>query len=1002
MLYRTGCTDRKGRGSMKKQLSKRITAAVMSAAVTASAAVSMFPALTVSAAHGEICGESTFDYKMLPWHTVENMPARQEFQLEDGTVHIRIITARGWDGEAWDLQFRHRKLDFNAGHTYKVSFSAKASRDGLKINSHIGDTGEPYHEYCCLKKEGFVQGPHMDGGGQGWGEPVTLTTEWQTFEGTFECTECLKAKEWVFHYADGEKGNATDGDEIWFDNMSIIDNSIGCDLNPMDMSYSRVSRYWSRLEDNFISVNQLGYFTKGAKTATLGDNQSNPSHLPWSESIDLTEDSYTFELVGASSGETVYTGTTGKKFYDEDSQENVCRIDFSEYTTPGTYYLRIKDTEWRSFEYQIADNPNQEDTNDMLTNALNYFYQNRSGMDIEAKYITSGETGTLAHRGSHKQDLAYIQTEWRDIYMDKQEAHQTYASSKADVTGGWYNAADHTKSMIEGGMAVWTLQNMYERSLKRAGRSVFKDGSGTCVVPETGNAAPDILDECRYELDFMEKMKVDANEPTWGELAGLYYHQVQDSKWTGLAVRPWDYQEEWETERIIKPPTFAATLNYAACAAQAARLWQEYDADYAQSLMTKAAEAYQAFKQHYYDADLSFAVHPRYKNDSTREEINEKSQYAPKLQNYITNGYGDCDVSDDAYWAACELYLSAKAMGTAGAEDYLKDLSAYQEAFKLPTRITGGDNEDDKGSLTLFNWGNTGAAGSLSLALHTDMLTAEQKNTLDKAILAAADEYIAAEEEQGYGIPYKGRKSDPYIMPSGPEILPPDGFEYGSNARAVSNMIAMAYAYDLTSNAKYYNGITTGMGYLFGCNPLSFSYVTGYGKYKVWNPEHRYWTYELDNTLPAAPDGVLVAGPTIDLADPYLRALGFIRNDEKNPSEKCYVDSVEAWSCNSVSLSWNAELAWIVYYLQDWYCPGSPQETVWGDADGNGNTDVSDAVLLARYLTEDAEAIITDQGRMQANVISGPLDSSDLTAILMIIAKKIRFDQFPLDKLPVG
>ena len=137
-------------------------------------------------------------------------------------------------------------------------------------------------------------------------------------------------------------------------------------------------------------------------------------------------------------------------------------------------------------------------------------------------------------------------------------------------------------------------------------------------------------------------------------------------------------------------------------------------------------------------------------------------------------------------------------------------------------------------------------------------------------------------------------------------------------------------------------------------------------------------------------------------------------NEEDNPSEKCFVDSIEAFSCNAVSLSWNAELAWIVYYLQEWYCPGppqetepgtiitAPQETVWGDADGNGNTDVSDAVLLARYLTEDAEAIITDQGRMQANVISGPLDSADLTALLMIIAKKIRFDQFPLDKLPVG
>ena len=63
-------------------------------------------------------------------------------------------------------------------------------------------------------------------------------------------------------------------------------------------------------------------------------------------------------------------------------------------------------------------------------------------------------------------------------------------------------------------------------------------------------------------------MKVDASEPTWGKVAaGMYYHKLHDHKWTGLATKPWDYAEEWGTVRIVKPPTFAATLNYAACAA---------------------------------------------------------------------------------------------------------------------------------------------------------------------------------------------------------------------------------------------------------------------------------------------------------------------------------------------------------------------------------------------------------------------------------------------------
>ena len=81
---------------------------------------------------------------------------------------------------------------------------------------------------------------------------------------------------------------------------------------------------------------------------------------------------------------------------------------------------------------------------------------------------------------------------------------------------------------------------------------------------------------------------------------------------------------------------------------------------------------------------------------------------------------------------------------------------------------------------------------------------------------------------------------------------------------------------------------------------------------------------------------------------------------------------------------------------------GSQSDFVWGDTTADGKTDVSDAVLLARYLTEDTEAVITEAGKAQANIIKGTLDSADLTAILMLIAKKITADQLPLDSLPSG
>ena len=72
----------------------------------------------------------------------------------------------------------------------------------------------------------------------------------------------------------------------------------------------------------------------------------------------------------------------------------------------------------------------------------------------------------------------------------------------------------------------------------------------------------------------------------------------------------------------------------------------------------------------------------------------------------------------------------------------------------------------------------------------------------------------------------------------------------------------------------------------------------------------------------------------------------------------------------------------------------------WGDADCNGTVDVSDAVLLAKFINQDASAKITDQGQINANVIKGDLDSDDLSAILMYIARMISKDEFPLTELP--
>ncbi len=1006
---------------MHKKISKAIVGSLMSAAMLATAVTGVIAPMSASA--GQVLGETTFDHKALPWHTCETSPAKQDFDVKSGEFHITVKVPLGGEQAKWDLQFRHRNLNFKAGHTYKVSFQAKAKRNGMMLNSKIGNIkgDEEYFELDGNSND-MHMGPDMGGN---WGSPVKLTTSYQTFSGTFTPTQDLEGVEWAFHYAKDnirQQGDAQEGDEIWFDNMSIECTTCDdCDADPSN-SYGAVNRDYSTTADsnlgtygatkNFISVNQIGYYTNLAKVATLGDNKGDI--LYGGTKISLSGSSYDFELIDAKTGTAVYTGKTSAPKADKDSGDTICTLDFTEFDTPGRYYLQIKGEDWRSFEFNIGDNIYTDESHNMLTNAMNYFYQNRSGIDIEDKYCTSGGSdgkGTgMGHQGGHKTDTASIQKIWKNEYSSMEEATGTYASGTLTANGGWYDAGDHGKYVVNGGISIWTLQNMYERAIQtEEGKKKFADDSGTVIIPENGNGVPDVLDEAAVELDWIAQMKVTSSDSAWGQYEGLYYHKLHDHKWTGLATRPWDYESEWETVRIVKPPTFAATLNYAACAAQAARLWEPYDAAKAKTYLESAKEAFAAYEKYWYPYDDTEVTHPTLKCKCAKEEINETSLYAPMWQAKGGGPYGDDNVLDDAYWAACEIFVSASQMGDADAATYKAkiDDSKYAEyAYNVGTRMVGGENKD--GSFTSFNWGNTASAGSLTLALHSDLLSAEENTKIKDSVKAAADEYIKCEGEQGYGIPYKYDGPD-YNDPNNldPSVMI-NGYEWGSNSMVINNCIVMAYAYDLTGDINYMNGVATGLDYLFGRNPLSYSYVTGYGTYKEKNPHHRYWSYELDKTLPMAPDGILSGGPNAGLQDPYVRALGFVPGDTTNPSQRCFVDSIEAWSTNEVTINWNAPLAWIASFMQDEAADatGDPKpptssgddEILWGDANVDGKVEIADATLILQYLTNKDEYKLTDKGMKNADCAN---NGDGVTALDALAIQKMDAGIYKQSDFPV-
>lgn len=801
-----------------KKIRNKILSLTAAAMITCSAAAPAFmQTLLTDVYAGQQLGQTDFDDGVgLPWHIVESGPAKMDFAIEDGVYKVTINNpggaSRGGE-DRWDCQFRHRGLKIVSGHQYKVEYEITASNSGkyyTKIGNLDGDV-EIWHNMMA------DNGPDL---GSTWELIQIGANETKKVSLTFTASQSLDVAEWAFHF--GGDGQYTPGDcfpegtVITFDNMSLIDMS--GDENDYEIIGEKIRCP--------IMTNQVGYLTDRAKRATLlSDSKS---------AVD-------FEIID-DSGKSVYSGKSEPFGADKDSGDNVHILDFTGLDDAGTYTIETEDGD-KSRKFTVGDSSVYSS---LLYDALNYFYQNRSGIEIESKYISSGDKDKLARSAGHSTDTAEIMSDWENGTTGK----------SIDVTGGWYDAGDHGKYVVNGGFSLWMMQNQYETALKKGYEQVY--GDGAMLLPENSNGIPDLLDESRWEMEWMLKMIVEE-----GEYKGMAYHKAHDEKWTGLGIAPADD----EMKRIVKPPSTAASLNLAACGAQASRLWKDIDPDFAADCLEAAENAYSAAK----------------KNPDV---------FAPLDSSIGGGAYGDDDVDDEFYWAACELYL------TTGDDSYYKDMKSSDYFLSVPETMDGGESVGSMGS---FDWGHTAALGTMSLALNDKIVSSGDMDSIIENICKTADIYLNLEEGQGYGLPY-GQSKISYNDSS-------EGYIWGSNSVVADNSIILAYAYMMTGDNKYMDGVIGGMDYLLGRNAMDNSYVTGYGANAIENPHHRYWANQIDESFPSAPNGVLSGGPNSGMQDPWVQGMGW-KKGEIEP-QKCYMDHIEAWSVNECTINWNASLAWL-------------------------------------------------------------------------------------------
>jgi endoglucanase len=560
-----------------------------------------------------------------------------------------------------------------------------------------------------------------------------------------------------------------------------------------------------------IRVNQVGYLPKGPKNATL---------------VTEATEALPFRVVD-SQGRLVTRGTTVPRGVDASSGQNVHSLSFSWLHRPATgLTVQVDGQTSRPFDIGTAF------YEQLRTDALKFYYTQRSGIEI----LDSLRPG-YARPAGHVQ----VAPNTGDVEVPCQPGVCDYT---LDVSGGWYDAGDHGKYVVNGGISVYQLMSEYERSVRARTGQPWKLADGTLALPESGNRVPDILDEARWEQEFLLSMQVPAGE----ELAGMAHHKIHDQNWTGLPLMPHlDPQL-----RELHPPSTAATLNLAATAAQAARVFKRYDRAFAARNLAAAKTAWDAA-----------VAHPE--------------MYADPADGNGGGTYSDSDVSDEFYWAAAELYITT-------GERRFRD-------FILASPHHAGDIWRERG----FDWASTAQLGRLDLAVLPNKLP--DRNRVRRSVAEGADKYLATLKAHPYGVPYAPSENT---------------YDWGSNNLVLNNMVVMATAFDISGKKKYRDGVLEGMDYLFGRNALNQSYVTGYGEVASKNQHSRWYAHQLNADLPNPPRGTLSGGPNSSIQDPLAQQL--LRGCAP---QFCYIDHIESWSTNELTINWNSPLSWIAAFIAD-------------------------------------------------------------------------------------
>jgi len=324
-----------------------------------------------------------------------------------------------------------------------------------------------------------------------------------------------------------------------------------------------------------IKVDQVGYLPRASKVAMVNATTAT-----------------TFAVKRASNDTTAFQGLCGPPAFDADTGDSVQAADFSKLAESGTYYLEVPGV-GRSWTFSIG--PDVYSRTYYL--AMRAFYGQRCGIAVDLGPEFPGYLHPACHR--------------------KGEFHSSSGrQGQRNNIAGWHDAGDYGRYVVNSGITMGTLLWAWELFGPRL-RDIKLN------IPESGNGVPDILNEARWNLEWMLLMQ--------DEDGGVWHKQTSE-RFAGF-VMPEDDPLPSKVIGTGQEPfkSTCATADLAAVGAIAARVYRPFDAKFAARNVEEAREAW-TWSEKY--PNVTFKNPPG-----------------------ITTGeYGDVQCADERLWAAAELW----------------------------------------------------------------------------------------------------------------------------------------------------------------------------------------------------------------------------------------------------------------------------------------------------------------------------------------------------------